>query len=70
VAYYSTVKAEVTCSSETLVGCLSHALGSTQSPIQLVPGALSQRVKRQGREADHSPPTSAEVIRLHGEALN
>jgi hypothetical protein len=23
--------------------------------------ALSQRVKRQGREADHSPPTSTEV---------
>jgi hypothetical protein len=31
------------------------ALGSTQPPIKWVPG-----VKRQGREADHSPPTSAE----------
>jgi hypothetical protein len=30
-------------------------------PIQWVPGALSPEVKRQGREADHSPPTSAEV---------
>jgi hypothetical protein len=29
--------------------------------IQWVPGALSPGVKRQGREADHSPPTSAEV---------
>jgi hypothetical protein len=26
-----------------------------------VPGALSQGAKQQGREADHSPPTSAEV---------
>jgi hypothetical protein len=37
------------------------ALGSTQPPIQWVPGALSPGVKRQGREADHSPPTIAEV---------
>jgi hypothetical protein len=29
--------------------------------IQLVPGALSPGVKRQGREADHSPPSSADV---------
>jgi hypothetical protein len=36
-------------------------LGSTQPPIQWVPGALSPGVKRSGREADHSPPTSAEV---------
>jgi hypothetical protein len=32
----------------------SPALGPTQSPIQWVPAALSQGVKRQGREADHS----------------
>jgi hypothetical protein len=37
------------------------ALGSTQPPIQWVPGALSLGVKRPGREADHSPPSSAEV---------
>jgi hypothetical protein len=37
------------------------ALGPTQLPIQWVPGALSLWVKRPGREADHSPPTSAEV---------
>jgi hypothetical protein len=37
------------------------ALGPTQPPIQWVPGALSLGVKRQGREADHSPPFSAEV---------
>jgi hypothetical protein len=34
---------------------------STQPPIQWVPGALSLGVKRQGRETDHSPPTSAEI---------
>jgi len=37
------------------------ALGSTQPPIQWVLGALSLGVKRPGREADQSPPTSAEV---------
>jgi hypothetical protein len=53
------------------------ALGPTQPPIQWVLGALSLGVKRSGREADHSPPFSAEVknvwsytstppIRLHG----
>jgi hypothetical protein len=57
------------------------ALGPTQPPIQWVPGTLSLRVKRQGREADHSPPSSAEVknvwsytstppIRLHGVVLS
>jgi hypothetical protein len=56
------------------------ALGSTQPPIQCVPGALSPGIKRPGHEADHSPPTSAEVkknvnlyihspIRLHGLVL-
>jgi hypothetical protein len=37
------------------------ALGPTQPPIRWVPGALSLGVKRPGREADHSPPPSAEV---------
>jgi hypothetical protein len=37
------------------------ALRPTQPPIQWVPGALSPRVKRSGRGADHSPPPSAEV---------
>jgi len=57
------------------------AVGSTQPPIQRLPGALSLGVKRPGREADHSPPFSAEVnntwsyiptppIRLHGVMLN
>jgi hypothetical protein len=37
------------------------ALGPTKPPIQWVRGALSVAVKRPGREADHSPPSSAEV---------
>jgi hypothetical protein len=51
-----------------------------QPPIQCVPGALSLVVKRPEREADHSPPSSAEVknawsyistppIRIHGVVL-
>jgi hypothetical protein len=39
----------------------SPALEPTQRPIQWVPRALSLGVKRLGREADHSPPSSAEV---------
>jgi hypothetical protein len=37
------------------------ALGPIHTPIQWVPGALSLGVKRPGREADHSPPSSAQV---------
>jgi hypothetical protein len=37
------------------------ALGPTQPPIQWAPGAISPRVNRPGREADHSPPNSADV---------
>jgi hypothetical protein len=36
-------------------------LGPTQPPIHWVPGTLSPGLKRQGREADHSSPSSAEV---------
>jgi hypothetical protein len=39
-------------------------LGSNQPPIKWVPGALSLGVKRQGHEADHSPPTGAEVKKI------
>jgi hypothetical protein len=57
------------------------AVGSTQPPIQWVPGAFSLKVKRPGREADQSPPSSAEVkecvelylhspIHLHGVVLS
>jgi hypothetical protein len=44
----------VTTSSRT-------ALGPTQPPIRWEPEALSLEVKRPGREADHSPPSSVEV---------
>jgi hypothetical protein len=38
------------------------ALGPTQPPVQWVPGVFSPGVKaRPGRDADHSPPSSAEV---------
>jgi hypothetical protein len=39
-------------------------LGSTQPPIQWVPGAFSSGVKRQECEADHIPPSSAEVKKV------
>jgi hypothetical protein len=55
-------------------------LGPTQTPIQWVLRALSLGVKRQEHEADHPPPTSAEVkntwiytstsLCLHGVVLN
>jgi hypothetical protein len=42
--------------------CPVPALGSTQPPVQWVPGVLSPGVKaRPGRDADHSP-SSAEVV--------
>jgi hypothetical protein len=37
------------------------ALGPTQPPIQWIRGALSLGIKRQGREAHHSPLSSAEL---------
>jgi hypothetical protein len=36
-------------------------LGPTQPPVQWVPGALSPEIKRSGSEADHSPPSGADV---------
>jgi hypothetical protein len=36
-------------------------LGPTQSPINLIPGALSPGIKRPWREDNHSPQYSAEV---------
>jgi hypothetical protein len=57
------------------------ALWPTQPPAQWVAGAFSLGVKRPEREANHSPPSSAEVkewvelylhspIRLHGVVLS
>jgi hypothetical protein len=37
------------------------ALGPTQPPIQWVVGAPSLEIKQPRREADHSPPSNAEV---------
>jgi hypothetical protein len=37
------------------------ALVPTQPPIQWVLGAISLEVKRPGREANHSPPSTAKV---------
>jgi len=37
------------------------ALRPTQPPIQWIPRAHSMGEKRPGREADHSPPSRAEV---------
>jgi hypothetical protein len=39
----------------------SRTVGLTQPPIKWVPGALSLGVKRPRREADHSPPSNAQV---------
>jgi hypothetical protein len=39
-------------------------LGPTQPRIQRVPEDLSPEIKRPGREADHSPPTSAKVKKM------
>jgi hypothetical protein len=37
------------------------ALGTTQSNIQWVPGALSLELKQPGRETNHSPPSTASM---------
>jgi hypothetical protein len=61
--------------------CSRPALGPTKPPIQWVPRALYPGVDHLGREAEHSPPASAEgkkcvdlyihsYIRLHGVVLN
>jgi hypothetical protein len=38
-----------------------HALGPIQPSNQWEPAALIPGIKRQGREADHSPPSNAKV---------
>jgi hypothetical protein len=66
----------------SLLHSVRPTLRPTLPPIQWVPGALSPGVNRQGREADHSPPSSAEIkkggvipsppppTRLYGVVLN
>jgi hypothetical protein len=60
---------------------IQNGSGTTQPPIQWVQGALSLGIERPGREANHSPTSSAEVkecvelylhsrIRLHGVVLS
>jgi hypothetical protein len=49
------------------------ALGPTQHPIQWEPEVFSLGIKRPGREADHSPPPSAEIkecVELYLHSLN
>jgi hypothetical protein len=48
----------------SLLHVVQPALGSTKPPIQWVAEALSLGVKRPGREANHSPPASAEVKKM------
>jgi hypothetical protein len=40
---------------------LQNGSGADPAPYLMGTGALSRRVKRSGREADHSPPSNAEV---------
>jgi hypothetical protein len=43
--------------------CVQTGSGAHPVPVQWVPGVLSPGVKaRPRREADHSPPSSAEVV--------
>jgi len=63
-----THKRETTASSGGELYHLQFSLQATSSetfgytpPIQWAPGALSLGLKRPGCEADHSPPSSAEV---------
>jgi hypothetical protein len=80
-SFLHSAKEFVTCYIlEILNPLITTALGPTQPPIQWVPGSPSLGVKRPGREADQSPPSSAEIrecvelylhspIRLHGVVL-
>jgi hypothetical protein len=61
---YRGVKFRVPVGSRICSTSFRPALGCTQPPIQWVPRTLSTRVKRLGRAADHSPPTSAEVKKM------
>jgi hypothetical protein len=64
VTRYDTIYPQQGKEFSFLVIVVQTALESTQPPIQWVLGALSPRVKQQGREADHSPLASAEVKKM------
>jgi hypothetical protein len=58
---YSDLESNKDIREENVFSLLNFSNKITQPPIQWVPGALSLGVKRPLREADHSPPSSAEV---------
>jgi hypothetical protein len=79
----SEVKVSVKLSCDSSVGIATGfgVLGfGSKLPIKWVPGALSLGLKWPGREADHSPPSNAEIKNawsytstpqcLHGVVLN
>jgi hypothetical protein len=43
--------------------CVQTGSGAYPAPYQMGTGVLSLVVKRLGRDADHSPPSSAEVVK-------
>jgi hypothetical protein len=51
-------------SSPSPVHVIQTDSGAHSASYPMVTGALSREVKRPGREADHSPPTSAEVKKI------
>jgi hypothetical protein len=58
------VRVQVSVGSRIFSTSSRPALGLTQPPSQWVAGAFSPGIKRPGREADHSPTTSAEVKKI------
>jgi hypothetical protein len=52
------------------LGTFLFATAPTQPLMQWVSGVLSPGVKRQGREADHLPPSSAEVKNSWNSSIN
>jgi hypothetical protein len=80
--YERTTKTQADNEIFLLTTASRQALGPTQPPIHCVTRDLSLGVKRPGHEADHSPPSCAEVKEcvklylhsplclLHGEALS
>jgi hypothetical protein len=58
------VGVRVSIGSRIFLTLLRPVLGPTQFSLQWVPEALSPRIKFPGREAVHSPPTTAEVKKM------